>query len=296
MPITVAVDLGKSLCRVAVCSAGERVLYSDAGSPGLVAVDGAASAVRAILPLLAQVETFDILSVGAAGAWAAPDAAAALARRLADDTGARVAVTSDIITAHAGVFSGAPGSLLIAGTGAAALGVDADGVRLVDGWGPELGDLGSGSWIGREGVRAVLRARDGLGADTVLADALDAHIAPHSDVFVWLVSEREIARRLATIAPLVLNAAENGDDAAAKIVAEATQLLAASAAAASALSTKIAIHGGLTGHSWFRTELERALAAVGRTVVRGIGDALDGANLIAHRTDLPHERYVHRAR
>ncbi|WP_275092119.1 BadF/BadG/BcrA/BcrD ATPase family protein, partial [Microbacterium sp. K36] len=79
-----------------------------------------------------------------------------------------------MVTAHAGALDGAAGVLLIAGTGAVALGVDPSGARLVDGWGPELGDFGSGSWLGREALRAVLRAHDGLAAPTALTAALAA--------------------------------------------------------------------------------------------------------------------------
>lgn len=295
MSITAAVDLGKTRCRLAVTGADSRALYSDAGSPGLATAGGVDTAAAAILLLLAQVGPLDSLGVGAAGAWAAPDAAAALARRLADETGARVAVTSDVVTAHAGALKGAAGTLLIAGTGAAALGVDADGVRLVDGWGPELGDFGSGSWLGREGIRATLRARDGLGAETALTDAIGTHIFPATDAITWLAGGAPVARQLATLAPLVVNAAQIDDTVAVEILAEAVRLLTASAAAASALSFDVALHGGLTSNEWFRSELIRSLAVAGRNVVHTDGDALDGALLIAHHTDLPHERYVHRA-
>ncbi|MGO2684193.1 MAG: hypothetical protein ACTIAA_08215, partial [Microbacterium sp.] len=130
MQITTAVDLGKTRCRVAVMDAGERRTFSDNGAPGLASANGIAAALGAILPLLEQARQagqagdarrIDALGVGAAGAWTAPDQALELARRLADETGARVAVASDVVTAHAGALEGAPGTLLIAGTGAAAL-------------------------------------------------------------------------------------------------------------------------------------------------------------------------------
>ncbi len=276
-------------------SADGRTVRTDAGTPGLAASDGPAAALGAILPLLAKWERAGSIGVGAAGAWAAPDAATALARTLADATGAHVAVTSDVVSAHVGALQGAPGTLLIAGTGAAALGVDADGVRLVDGWGPDLGDLGSGSWIGREGVRATLRARDALGPSTMLSDALRAHIAPAADPITWLASDIPTARQLATVAPLVLDAAAAGDAVALQIAADAVRLLAASAVAASDRALDVAVHGGLTDHLWFRAELERALTDAGRTIVPAVGDALDGAALLARRDDMPHERYVHRA-
>ncbi|MGL3149599.1 N-acetylglucosamine kinase [Microbacterium sp. A82] len=294
MQTIVAVDLGKSQCRVAVISAEGRTVRTGVGAPGLATSDGLEASFAAILPLLPKHGDISALGIGAAGAWTASDAAVALARKLAEVTGAPTSVTSDVVTAHAGARGGASGTLLLAGTGAAALGIDADGVRLVDGWGPELGDFGSGSWIGREGIRATLRFRDGLGADTALSDALRTLIEPAADVLVWLGEEAATARRLATVAPLVLDAAEAGDDVAAGIVREAIGLLTASAVAASA-DPEVVLHGGLTAHPWFRRELERALVSAGRTVAPAIGDAFDGAVLLTRRTDLPHERVVHRA-
>ncbi|MGM7697618.1 N-acetylglucosamine kinase [Microbacterium sp. A84] len=297
MPIvqtTVAVDLGKSRCRVAVISAEGRTVRAGTGSPGLATGDGVETSLAAILSVLPSRGSISRLGVGAAGAWTAPESAAELARKLVEATGARVAVTSDVVAAHAGALEGAPGTLLIAGTGAAALGVDADGVRLVDGWGPELGDLGSGSWIGREGVRATLRFRDVLGAETALTDSVRAHISPATDVITWLAGDVPTARQLATVAPLVLDAAEAGDSVASEIVWEALRLLTASAVAASDVPDVI-VHGGLTDHSWFRSELTRSLTTAGRTVVPAVGDAFSGAALLTCRTDLPHERFVHRA-
>lgn len=285
-----AVDLGKTRCRVAI---GGQVRTGD-GAPGLAAAGGVDHAEAAILSLLEH-DAPHRLGVGAAGAWTAPDAAAELAARLAAATGARVAVASDVVTAHAGALAGRAGVLLIAGTGAAALGADADGIRLVDGWGPDIGDFGSGSWLGREAVRAVQRAAVGLGPDTSLTRSLAAHIAPAADPVAWASAQHPLARALGTVAPLVLDAAE-GDDAVARGIAdEAVRLLTASALAASPTADEVVVHGGLTDHPWFRAALGAALARAGRTVVPADGDALDGAALLASRGDLPHERFVHRA-
>ena len=293
---TAAIDLGKTRCRLVITDTSTPLRLNGDGAPGLAAPGGVDAALAAILPLLeAAGVTVDALGVGAAGAWAAPDAAQRLAVELAARATAPAVVASDVVTAHAGALGGGAGVLLIAGTGAAALGVDADGVRLVDGWGPELGDLGSGSWLGREGIRAVLQADAGLGSATVLADALRAHIAPDTDVHSWLAGPMPTARRLATFAPMVLDAAASEDPVARGIVGVAVQLLTASAAAASSSTTDVALHGGLTDHAWFRETLESALSAAARSIVPARGDALDGALLLAARTDLPHERYLHRA-
>lgn len=294
-PLTIAaIDLGKSRCRVAVLGDSGRQTFADAGSPGLATSDGVDTALAAILPLLERAGAVQAIGVGAAGAWSAPSAALELARVLARATGAATAVASDVVTAHVGALQGRSGTLLIAGTGAAALGVDAHGVRLVDGWGPDLGDFGGGSWIGREGVRATLRARAGLAELTVLTDLVHEHIAPSSDPVSWLAGGIPVARQLATVAPLVLDAAENGDAAAEAIVREAARLLTASATAASD-HPAVVIHGGLTDHPWFRGELENSLTASGRTPAPAAGDALDGAALLVRRSDMPHERFVHRA-
>ena len=291
---TASVDLGKSRCRVVIARDGERVARAGVGAPGLAAAGGVECALEAILPLL-EGDRLDLIGVGAAGAWLAPHAAQELSSRLAAASGAAVAVASDVVTAHAGALAGAGGVLLIAGTGAAALGVDADGARLVDGWGPELGDFGSGSWLGREALRAVLRADDALGARTALTAAIAQPVGAPSDIQAWLAQREPLPRRLATLAPLVLDAAADGDAVAGEIVAEAIRLLTATAVAASTRTADVVIHGGLTDHAWFRASLTSSLQTAGRTIVPASGDALDGALLLARRTDLPHERFVHRA-
>lgn len=322
----IAVDLGKSRCRAVLMdldatpsaridgAVERRSVYDSLGAPGLAAADGVAAALAAILPLRSHLDgPLSAVTVGAAGAWAAPAAAADLAGRLSVELGVPATVTSDVVSAHAGALGGGPGALLIAGTGAAALGIDAvdgtcrtdrsDGdsgvVRgraiLVDGWGPELGDFGSGSWVGREALRAVLRSSVGLGPDTALTHAVSTRIGAPSGIQGWLAQGGPLARRLATLAPLVLDAAEAGDEVADIIVSDAVRLLVASAVAASSRGDDVALHGGLTGHDWFRSHLDGALRRAGRSVVSPAGDALDGALLLAQRADLPHERFVHRA-
>lgn len=291
----IAVDLGKSRCRVV--DSREGVMRDGAGAPGLAASGGVEAALAAILPLLSGTDFSPgaVIGVGAAGAWTAPEAASALARRLADELGVPSVVASDVVTAHIGALDGGEGVLLIAGTGAAALGIDADGARLIDGWGPELGDLGSGSWLGREALRAVLRASEGLSPATSLSAVLDEPVGSASDVGGWLAQPGSLPQRLAALAPLVLDAAEAGDPTAEAIVAEGIRLLTVSAVGASARTCDVAVHGGLTHHAWFRDALESSLRTAGRRIASAHGDALDGARMLARRRDLPHERFVHRA-
>ena len=58
-------------------------------------------------------------------------------------------------------FEGGRGVLALAGTGSNVVGRTADGKRVrAGGWGPVLGDEGSGHWIGLEAVRGLFRAID----------------------------------------------------------------------------------------------------------------------------------------
>ena len=58
-------------------------------------------------------------------------------------------------------FAGGPGILVVAGTGSNAIGrTDAGETFGAGGWGPVLGDEGSGTWIGLEAIRAALRSHD----------------------------------------------------------------------------------------------------------------------------------------
>jgi N-acetylmuramic acid 6-phosphate etherase len=234
MSLLLAVDLGKTTCRAALLppDGGDPVAAgATAGAPGLAHPHGVAlalAAIRAAAPDGAP----DAVVVGAAGALAAPRAAQALADELARAfTTADVMVTSDAILAHAAALAGAPGVVLVAGTGAVAVALAADGrLALADGAGPWLGDEGSGAWIGLAGLRAALRAHDGRGAPTALEDAATARFGELAG----------LARRLggdpvasaASFAPDVARAAVGEDATATAILADAAHALAAAAHAA----------------------------------------------------------------
>src|SRR5689334_18804531 len=69
-------------------------------------------------------------------------------------------LADDAVTTHAGALSGSWGVSVTVGTGVACLAVPRAGDPcIIGGHGYLLGDEGGGFWIGREGLRAVLRAR-----------------------------------------------------------------------------------------------------------------------------------------
>jgi N-acetylglucosamine kinase-like BadF-type ATPase len=127
---------------------------------------------------------------------------------------AEVLVHNDAVIALAGGVGRLYGVVLIAGTGAIAYGVDAQGnSRRASGWGHLLGDEGSGHDIGLRSLRAVLRAHDGRGPATALtARVLSAWNLSRPEDLVGLVYAPDFPRRrIAALLPLVDEAAGEGD-------------------------------------------------------------------------------------
>lgn len=75
-------------------------------------------------------------------------------------------VRNDVEMACSGAFAGAPGVLVLSGTGSMGWANDETGHSLrVGGWGPLFGDEGSAFWIGREALSFLTQALDGRAAD-----------------------------------------------------------------------------------------------------------------------------------
>jgi glucosamine kinase len=75
--------------------------------------------------------------------------------------GGDILICGDETTALDAAFPGEAGVLVIGGTGSNILGRTSTGETFnVGGWGPALGDEGSGYWIGHEGLKAALSAYD----------------------------------------------------------------------------------------------------------------------------------------
>jgi N-acetylglucosamine kinase-like BadF-type ATPase len=89
---------------------------------------------------------------------------------------ARFRVVNDALIALVAGAGDEPGVVIIAGTGSIAYGRNARGeAARAGGWGYVLGDEGSGYWIGRHALRAVVRAADGRGRPTGLTPRILAH-------------------------------------------------------------------------------------------------------------------------
>jgi N-acetylglucosamine kinase len=124
------------------------------------------------------------------------------------------------------------GVVIIAGTGSIAVGYHPSGrIARASGWGHLLGDEGSGHFIALRGLNAATRAHDGRGPMTILIDRLPkaVNVPTLEDLANRIYLEGWTAPELAALAPVVLKAAEEGDEQAAAIVNEAGTELALAA-------------------------------------------------------------------
>jgi len=137
---------------------------------------------------------------------------------LAERLGIPVRVETDAAVALYGAFDGGAGMLLIAGTGSIAYGIGSKGGEpmRVGGWGWQIGDEGSGAWLGREAVRCVMLAYDGRGAETILTTRLLSRfkVATPPELVPIVYSPQWSPQRYGELSSMVLDAAV--DDAVAR--------------------------------------------------------------------------------
>ncbi|MBV8551182.1 MAG: hypothetical protein JOY54_07755 [Acidobacteriaceae bacterium] len=138
----------------------------------------------------------------------------------------RYKVTHDAEIALTGATAGAPGIIVIAGTGSMAFGRNAEGkTARAGGWGYVFGDEGGAFDLVRRGLRAALRWEEGWGPATVLhALLLESAGAETANALLhrfYVTPRSEIAR----LAPLVTEAAEAGDAIAGAVINYAASAL-----------------------------------------------------------------------
>jgi N-acetylglucosamine kinase-like BadF-type ATPase len=118
----------------------------------------------------------DAICLGIAGVDRPDDAAVVRAIMKRIGYKARVLVVNDALVALESGAPGQPGVVIISGTGSISYGRNAEGMAARSGgWGYVLGDEGSGYWIGRAALRAVLREADQRGKATELTPLLLNH-------------------------------------------------------------------------------------------------------------------------
>jgi N-acetylglucosamine kinase-like BadF-type ATPase len=134
-------------------------------------------------------------------------------------------IESDARVALEGAFLGKRGIVVISGTGSVVFAKDDKGkIHRAGGWGRHIGDEGSGYYLGREAFRSVARMMDGRGRKTRLAKMLGTTfgLKTHEDIIKKVYKEEF---DLASVAPLVLRAGQQGDAVAKEILEAGTREL-----------------------------------------------------------------------
>lgn len=141
----------------------------------------------------------------------------------------RTLIVNDAVIALAGGALADVGLLVISGTGSIyfARGVDGS-TRRIGGWGPLLADEGSGYHLGREALRAIMRAYDGYEPSTRLTElilqALKLERVPQ--LVRWSTTEGLVKANVAALSRQVFSAAAQNDATALEIVEQLTDLVA----------------------------------------------------------------------
>jgi N-acetylglucosamine kinase-like BadF-type ATPase len=284
------------------------VLAIDAGQSGIKVRPAAASGgdllfpgIRTGEPLLPQLAAVvaetatrtgapaDVVVAGISGLTDANADADALLALTAAQGVRGVVLAHDSTTSFLGALGDRRGAVVAAGTGVVTLAVGAETTARVDGWGWIMGDAGSGYWIGREALDAVMRAYDGRGPTTELTAAVSDRWPDLSQAYMSLQADPDRVRVVASYAAVVARAADAGDAVAQDISVRAAHELAQSVRAAIAQvrsdeeSFPVCAIGGVFGSTPLREAFADDLHAGDESVrlVAPVGVGIDGVMALA---------------
>lgn len=281
-PLFLGIDGGGTSCRARLCAPSGVRLGEGLAGPANIRL-GLTQSLNAVLDATRQclqqagLASEDLPRVSAclalAGASEPNDLAAA--RRTHHPFGNTV-ITTDAHAACLGAHRGKDGGIIVVGTGTIGWAEVAGRRHRVGGWGFQVSDEGSGAWLGREAIRRVLWAHDGRAPWTELLKTVWQRFDENPHVVVrWSATAQP--RDFGSLAPLVVQHAEQRDPAAVELMTLAAGHIDALAARLVALGTeRICLVGGLA-----TTFKGRASDATRAHLVSPAGDALDGALMLA---------------
>jgi N-acetylglucosamine kinase-like BadF-type ATPase len=250
MPLYLAIDAGGTKTRCLLADASRVLACASTGTVKLMRVSEAEAdaRLRAILDEVASAAGASLANItrtcfGLAG-LSSPTVRAWATHAVSASVGGSLLLCGDEEIALDAAFAGGPGILVIAGTGSNAIGRAPGGsLHGAGGWGPVLGDEGSGYWIGLEAIRAALRAQDRApvpaatqtgraAAASMLLREIQAHwnLASLGDLVALgnlrAPSATSAPPDFAALAPVVAQCAAQGDALAPRILQHAGEELA----------------------------------------------------------------------
>lgn len=129
-------------------------------------------------------------------------------------------LTSDAHVACLGAHGGEDGAIIIAGTGVVGYQIHQNRTQQVGGWGFPHDDVGGGAWLGMQAVRATLYQYDKRMHKSLLADKVYVYFEGDiKKLITW--ANLATPRLFATLAPLVIEASQEGDPFAVSLMRQA---------------------------------------------------------------------------
>ena len=223
MALYLGIDGGGTGCRAAVCDEAGRILGEGRAGPANISSDPE-TALANLLAAAAQAlpagaALGDLRAgLGLAGANVA-ESVERLRPRLPFAT---ARIETDARIALAGALRDGDGIVAAIGTGSVFASQRGGVLRQVGGWGLVLGDEGSGAWLGRQLLAAVLQRLDGFRPPSPLADEILAEFGGGDGIVGFGLTARPAD--FATLAPRLIGSA---DPLAVEVMALATGHVAA---------------------------------------------------------------------
>lgn len=228
------IDGGQSATVALIADAGGRILGRGQGGPcnHVRGAEGREKFFRAVATSLDQAcreAELDARTVAFAAAClgfsGGPEDKDAYARELIRS--GKYKITHDAEIALSGATAGEPGIIIVAGTGSMAFGCNRQGkTARAGGWGFIFGDEGGAFDLTRRALRAALQFEEGWGKPTLLREMLldETRTFSANELLHCFYSETP-RPAIAALAPLVTNAAEQGDEIATEILRAAARKL-----------------------------------------------------------------------
>jgi glucosamine kinase len=191
---------------------------------------------------------------------------------------ASIDFVSDGMGACLGAHSGRDGAIVIAGTGSIGLGF-AEGRSLrVGGYGFPISDEGSGADLGLKAVQLALRAHDGrIEKTALLIEVMQRFQNDPFEAIAWM--DRSSATDYASLAPMVMRHADQGDSAGRRIVQSAAEQIDTLVRTLfDQGAPRVTLLGGLSSplEAWLAPDVRRRLKPAD-------GDAVSGAIILARQ-------------
>ncbi len=225
MNCLIGIDGGGTGCRAAVCDRNGRRLGVGNAGPANIMTNFEAAQNNIIQACENAFADAGIAPSSMAQADAFLGLAGANGREYAEKTKANMPfrnciIETDAVTSLEGAIGSTDGAVAIIGTGSVFIYRVKGEIRTVGGWGYMIGDLGSGSRLGRESLQESLLVFDRIHAGSNLTQKVRQHVHNDPNIMVEYAHKAQPGG-FGTFAPLIFEYAKLRDPVAQKILRKA---------------------------------------------------------------------------